>query len=71
MKFSLVLQERRFYDLFARQGQLVHDTLVELSKSLIEAPPRHPPLPALDHEADPLAPALSTPANKPLVTPTH
>ena len=30
MRFSLVPQERRFYVLFAKQGQLVHDTLVEL-----------------------------------------
>ena len=69
MKFSLVPQERRFYTLFARQGQLVHDTLVELSKSLLEGRSRHPRLRDLEHEADEVAHEIYRLVNKTFVTP--
>jgi predicted phosphate transport protein (TIGR00153 family) len=69
MKFSLVPQERRFYDLFAKQGHLVHDTLVELSKSLLEGRSRHPRLRDLEHEADDVAHDIYRLVNKTFVTP--
>jgi uncharacterized protein Yka (UPF0111/DUF47 family) len=52
MRISLVPQERRFYDLFRQQGALVSETLVELSKSLLEGRSRHPRLRDLEHKAD-------------------
>ena len=69
MRFSLVPQERRFYDLFAKQGHLVHDTLVELSKSLLEGRSRHPRLRDLEHEADEVAHDIYRLVNKTFVTP--
>jgi uncharacterized protein len=69
MKFSLVPQERRFYDLFAKQGALVHETLVELSKSLLEGRSRHPRLRDLEHEADDVAHDMYRLVNKTFVTP--
>ena len=52
MKLSLVPRERRFYDLFKRQGSLVSETLTELSKSLLEGRSRHPRLRDLEHICD-------------------
>ena len=52
MKLSLVPQERRFYDLFRQQGELVSETLSELSKSLLEGRSRHPRLRDLEHKCD-------------------
>lgn len=52
MRLSLVPQERRFYDLFKRQGELVSETLTELSKSLLEGSSRHPRLRDLEHKCD-------------------
>src|SRR3979411_1573117 len=69
MKFSLVPQERRFYDLFAKQGALVHETLVELSKSLLEGRSRHPRLRDLEHEADDVAHEIYRLVNQPFGTP--
>src|SRR5579859_6240522 len=69
MRFSLVPQERRFYELFAKQGQLVHDTLVELSKSLLEGRSRHPRLRDLEHQADDVAHEIYRLVNQTFVTP--
>jgi predicted phosphate transport protein (TIGR00153 family) len=69
MRFSLVPQERRFYELFAKQGQLVHDTLVELSKSLLEGRSRHPRLRDLEHQADDVAHEIYRLVNRTFVTP--
>jgi uncharacterized protein Yka (UPF0111/DUF47 family) len=52
LKLSLVPVERRFYDLFKRQGSLVSETLTELSKSLLEGRSRHPRLRDLEHICD-------------------
>jgi len=52
VKLNLVPRERRFYELFRRQGQLVSDTLTELSKSLLEGRSRHPRLRDLEHACD-------------------
>jgi predicted phosphate transport protein (TIGR00153 family) len=52
VRLSLVPRERRFYDLFRRQGQLVSESLTELSKSLLEGRSRHPRLRDLEHLCD-------------------
>ena len=52
MKLNLVPRERRFYDLFTRQGVLVRDSLTELSKTLLEGVSRHPRLRDLEHQCD-------------------
>ena len=52
MRLSLVPQERRFYDLFRRQGELIAETLDELSKSLLEGRSRQPRLRDLEHQCD-------------------
>jgi predicted phosphate transport protein (TIGR00153 family) len=52
VRLSLVPRERKFYELFKRQGALVSETLTELSKSLLEGRSRHPRLRELEHECD-------------------
>jgi len=52
MRLSLVPQERRFFDLFKSQGELVAESLTELSKSLLEGRSRHPRLRDLEHRCD-------------------
>ena len=69
MKFSLVPQERRFYELFSKQGQLVHEALVELSKGLLEGRSRHPRLRDLEHQADDVAHEIYSLVNRTFVTP--
>src|SRR5438270_3908668 len=69
MKLSIVPQERRFYDLFKKQGQLVSETLTELSKSLLEGRSRHPRLRDLEHEADDVTHEIYTLVDKTFVTP--
>jgi uncharacterized protein len=53
VKLSLIPQSgRRFYGLFRKQGELVSDTLAELSKSLFEGKSRHARLRDLEHQCD-------------------
>ena len=52
MKLSLIPQERKFFELFRQQGQLVSEVLSELSKSLLEGRSRHPRLRDLEHKCD-------------------
>jgi uncharacterized protein len=53
MKLSFVPQGgQRFYDLFRKQGELVSETLNELSKSLLEGKSRHARLRDLEHQCD-------------------
>jgi predicted phosphate transport protein (TIGR00153 family) len=69
MRFSIVPQERRFYELFKTQGELVRDTLVDLSKSLLEGRSRHPRLRDLEHQADDVTHEIYNLTNKTFVTP--
>lgn len=69
MKLSLVPRERRFYDLFRRQGELVAETLVELSKSLLEGRSRHPRLVDLEHRCDQVTQDIYDLVNRTFVTP--
>jgi uncharacterized protein Yka (UPF0111/DUF47 family) len=53
MKLTMMPQGgRRFYDLFRNQGELVSQTLTELSKSLLEGKSRHARLRDLEHRCD-------------------
>ena len=52
MKLSLIPRERRFYELFRRQGMLVSETLTELSNALQEGRNRHSRLRELEHTCD-------------------
>jgi predicted phosphate transport protein (TIGR00153 family) len=52
VKLSLVPRERRFYELFSRQGALVSQTLTELSDSLYDGKSRHDHLRELEHACD-------------------
>jgi uncharacterized protein len=69
VKLSLVPRERRFYDLFRRQGELVSDTLTELSKSLLEGRSRHPRLRDLEHACDDVTAEIYELANRTFVAP--
>ncbi|HEV2032748.1 MAG TPA: DUF47 family protein [Candidatus Dormibacteraeota bacterium] len=48
----MIPRERRFYELFRRQGTLVSETLSELSQALVEGRNRHPRLRELEHDCD-------------------
>jgi len=52
VKLSLIPRERRFYELFRRQGMLVSETLTELSNALQEGRNRHSRLRELEHTCD-------------------
>lgn len=69
MKLSLVPQERRFYELFRKQGSLVSETLSELSKSLLEGRSRHPRLRDLEHQCDNVTHEIYRLTNRTFVTP--
>lgn len=69
MKLSLVPQERRFYELFRKQGELVSETLSELSKSLLEGRSRHPRLRDLEHQCDNVTHEIYRLTNRTFVTP--
>jgi predicted phosphate transport protein (TIGR00153 family) len=69
MKLSLVPQERRFYELFRRQGQLLSQTLDELSKSLLEGRSRHPRLRDLEHKCDDVTRDIYLLVNRTFITP--
>ena len=69
MKFSIVPQERRFYTLFERQGNLVQDSLIELSKSLLQGRSRHPRLRDLEHQCDDVTHEIYNLINRTFVTP--
>ncbi|HEX4214849.1 MAG TPA: DUF47 family protein [Candidatus Dormibacteraeota bacterium] len=69
MKFSLVPRERRFYELFRRQGELVSQTLDELSKSMLEGRSRHPRLRDLEHQCDEVTREIYELINRTFVAP--
>jgi uncharacterized protein Yka (UPF0111/DUF47 family) len=69
MKLSLVPRERRFFELFIKQGSLVSESLDELSKGLLEGRSRHPRLRDLEHECDDVTHAIYELVNRTFVTP--
>jgi uncharacterized protein Yka (UPF0111/DUF47 family) len=69
LKLSLIPRERRFFELFQKQGALVSETLTELSKSLLEGRSRHPRLRDLEHECDDVTHEIYNLTNRTFVTP--
>ena len=69
MRLSLVPQERRFYALFTRQGQLVNEALEQLRNGLLEGQTRHPRLRELEHECDDVTHEIYNLINHTFVTP--
>jgi len=70
MKLTLIPQGgRRFYDLFRKQGELVSETLTELSKSLLEGNSRHARLRDLEHQCDEVTHQIHNLVNSTFVTP--
>jgi uncharacterized protein len=70
MKLSFIPQGgQRFYDLFRKQGELVSETLTELSKSLLEGKSRHARLRDLEHQCDEVTHQIHNLVNSTFVTP--
>ena len=69
MKLSLVPRERRFYELFMRQGALVSETLTELGEALAEGRNRHARLRELEHECDDVTHEIYNLTNRTFTTP--
>jgi uncharacterized protein Yka (UPF0111/DUF47 family) len=69
MKFTLIPQGHRLFDLFRKQGELVSETLTELSQSLIEGKSRHARLRDLEHQCDDVTHQIHHFVNNTFVTP--
>src|SRR5438067_6495118 len=69
MRLSLVPQERRFYALFKKQGELVNESLEKLRNGLLEGQTRHPRLRELEHECDDVTHEIYNLINHTFVTP--
>jgi len=70
MKLSLIPQGGgKFYELFRKQGELVSETLTELSKSLLEGKGRHARLRDLEHQCDEVTHQIHNLVNSNFVTP--
>jgi len=69
MRLSIVPQERRFYELFKKMGELISETLGELSRSLLEGRSRHPRLRDLEHQADDVTHEIYNLVDRTFVTP--
>src|SRR5436309_14213192 len=69
MRLSLVPQERRFYTLFKRQGELVNESLEQLRNGMLEGQTRHPRLRELEHECDDITHEIYNLINHTFVTP--
>jgi len=69
MKLTPLTAGRRFYDLFRTQGNLVSETLTELSKSLLEGKSRHARLRDLEHECDEATHQIHNLVNSAFITP--
>src|SRR5438094_6561158 len=69
MRLSLVPQERRFYALFKKQGELVNESLEQLRNGLLEGQTRQPRLRELEHECDDVTHEIYNLINQTFVTP--
>src|SRR5437867_13281074 len=69
MRLSLVPQERRFYALFKKQGELVNESLEQLRNGLLEGQTRHPRLREPEHECDDITHEIYNLINQTFVTP--
>jgi uncharacterized protein len=69
LRLTPVTRGRRFFELFQKQGEIVSETLTELSKSLLEGRSRHARLRDLEHECDDAAHAIHHLINSTFATP--
>jgi uncharacterized protein len=69
MRLTPITRGRRFYELFQRQGEIVSETLTELSKSLLEGRSRHVRLRDLEHECDDVTHEIHKLVNASFATP--
>ena|SRR5436309_886437 len=69
MRLTPVTRGRRFFELFQKQGEIVSETLTELSKSLLEGRSRHARLRDLEHDCDEATHAIHSLINNTFATP--
>jgi uncharacterized protein len=69
MKLIPLPRGRRFFELFRKQGELVSETLTELSKSLLEGRSRHARLQDLEHDCDDATHQIYNLVNSTFITP--
>jgi uncharacterized protein len=69
MRFTPISRGRRFFELFRKQGEIVSETLSELSKSLLEGRSRHSRLRDLEHDCDDATHEIHDLINKTFATP--
>lgn len=69
MRLTPLTRGRRFFELFNKQGEIVSETLTELSKSLLEGRSRHARLRDLEHECDDATHAIHNLVNSTFATP--
>jgi uncharacterized protein len=69
MRLTPVTRGRRFFELFHKQGEIVSETLSELSKSLLEGRSRHARLRDLEHECDEATHEIHSLVNNTFATP--
>src|SRR5207248_7011554 len=68
-KLNLVPRERRFNELFSRQGQLVSEALAELGGSLNDERSHHAVMRELEHRCDDVTHEIYNLTNRTFVTP--
>jgi hypothetical protein len=69
MRLSPFTRGRRFFELFEKQGEIVSETLAELSKSLLEGRSRHARLRDLEHQCDDATHEIHNLVNNTFATP--
>jgi len=69
LKLNLIPREKRFYELFSRQGALVSETLTELCNVLLDGRNRHARLRELEHACDDVARDIYNLTNLTFTTP--
>jgi uncharacterized protein len=69
MRLTPITRGRRFFELLERQGEIVSETLTELSKSLLEGRSRHARLRDLEHEGDDVTHEIHNLVNSSFATP--
>ncbi len=69
MRLTPITRGRRFFELFQKQGEIVSETLTELSKSLLEGRSRHARLRDLEHECDDATHEIHNLVNNTFATP--
>src|SRR5438034_9035916 len=69
MRLTPVTRAKRFFELFKKQGDIVSETLPELSKSLLEGKSRHARLRDLEHACDDATHEIHNLVNNTFATP--